>query len=310
MIKFTEDNTKDSDFRVLGGKPGSQAEVNTSGGRPSRPRWKKMLPLIPVLAVLIAGAIIFLRGRRVDAPVPDVPTVFEPAQEPEAMQAQGITEAVKPLSEDHDTTGTAYTEHIQKTVNDILLDIYIPHNARAELMIGTPEISDKDIVFAAQAADIRADNGKIVGAFVAKGEPLSFGLSKRGYCGIIGDRIEVGVADNSPLFEEATEKEGYFFRQYPLVDSGTLVENEQKGKSVRKALCQRSGETFIVFTDTPESFHDFSQALVDLGVDNAIYLVGSEYSYGFTRDRAGEAGQFAERRSRRWKYENYVVWRR
>lgn len=93
-------------------------------------------------------------------------------------------------------------------------------------------------------------------------------------------------------------------------DSGTLVENEQKGKSVRKALCQRSGETFIVFTDTPESFHDFSQALVDLGVDNAIYLVGSEYSYGFTRDLAGEAGQFAERRSRRWKYENYVVWRR
>lgn len=310
MIKFTEDKTKDSDFRVLGEKPRAGTGERVPRRRPPRHGWRKTLLLIPVLAVLAAGTILILRGRRAYAPIPDVPTVFEPAPEPDTIPEEDITEAVKPLSEDRDTTGTAYTEHIQKTVNDILLDIYIPHNARAELMIGTPDISDKDIVFAAQAADIRADNGKIVGAFVAKGEPLSFGLSKRGYCGIIGDRIEVGVADNSPLFEEATEKEGYFFRQYPLVDGGALVENEQKGKSVRKALCQRSGETFIVFTDTPESFHDFSQALVDLGVDNAIYLVGSEYSYGFTRDLVGEAEQFAERRSRRWKYENYLVWRR
>ena len=45
-----------------------------------------------------------------------------------------------------------------------------------------------------QAADIRADNGKIVGAFVLKGDPLSWGLSKRGYCGIIDGKLTVGVA--------------------------------------------------------------------------------------------------------------------
>lgn len=33
------------------------------------------------------------------------------------------------------------------------------------------------------------------------------------------------MEDNSPLFEAATEKGGYFFRQYPLVDNGVLVDN-------------------------------------------------------------------------------------
>lgn len=80
-------------------------------------------------------------------------------------------------------------------------------------MIGVPDIFDKSIILATQAADVRADNGKIVGAFVVKGKPYSWGLS------------------NSPLFEEATEKGGYFFRQYPLVDKGVLVGNEPKGNS-------------------------------------------------------------------------------
>ena len=56
------------------------------------------------------------------------------------------------------------------------------------------------------------------------------------------------MADNSPLFEEATETGGYFFRQYPLADNGTLVENEPKGKSIRKALCDRNGEIMVVMS--------------------------------------------------------------
>lgn len=35
--------------------------------------------------------------------------------------------------------------------------------------------------------------------------------------------MTVGVDDNSPLFEEATEKGGYFFRQFPLVDNAIYL---------------------------------------------------------------------------------------
>ena len=76
---------------------------------------------------------------------------------------------------------------------------------------------------------IRTDNGKINGTFVLAGKPMAWGFSKKGNVGIIDDKITVGADDNSPLLEEVTEKGGYFFRQYPLVNNGMLLENEPKG---------------------------------------------------------------------------------
>ena len=201
----------------------------------------------------------------------------------------------------------AYTEHIEMTVNDIPLDIYIPHNAKPRLFIGTPDLNDKNVIFTTQAADIRADNGKINGAFVLAGEPKAWGLSKKGYCGIIDGKITIGVAANSPLFEEATETGGYFFRQYPLVDNGKLVENEPKGKSIRKAICQRGEEIVVVMTSEPESFHDFSQALIDLGASNAVYLVGSA-SYGYFRDKLDQLSIIYNKQRGGQKYENHIQW--
>ena len=213
------------------------------------------------------------------------------------------------LGDYSDTSGLAYTETVRKIINDIPLTVYIPHNAVPELCLTAPDYRDGSIILAAQAADIRRDNKKIVGAFVLKGAPLAWGLSKKGYCSIIDGKLTVGVADNSPLFEEATEKEGYFFRQYPLVDNGRLVENEPKNKSLRKALCERAGEIFVVRSETPESFHDFAQALVDLGVNNAIYLVGST-SYGFWYDRDGAVTEFSDLRNSGYRYESYILWRK
>ena len=249
---------RDDEIRIIG----ASEPLRTSNV------WIKVL--IAILCAILAGAVllIFWPEREAEPAEPEV--VFEPENEIVLIKE----DPVKRLGDYSDST-KAYTEHIRDTINDIPLDIYIPHNAVPELMVGVPDIFDKSIVMATQAADIRADNGKIVGAFVVKGQPLSWGLSKKGFCGIIDGKLTVGVADNSPLFEEATEKGGYFFRQYPLVDNGVLVENEPKGKSIRKALCDRNGEIMIVMSQTPESFHDFAQALVDMKVDNAIYTVGS-----------------------------------
>ena len=258
---------------------------------------------IAIVCVTIVGVLIFAFWPRRTNETADPIVVFEPENEVVIEHE----EPVKWLGDYTDST-KAYTEHIRDTINDIPLDIYIPHNAVPELMVGVPDIFDKSIVMATQAADIWADNGKIVGAFVVNGKPLSWGLSKKGYCGIIDGKLTVGVADNSPLFEEATEKGGYFFRQYPLVDNGVLVENEPKGKSIRKALCERNGEIMIVMSQTPESFHDFAQALVDMKVDNAIYTVGST-SYGYFRDKFDHFEQIYEKRRGGYKYENFIVWR-
>ena len=73
----------------------------------------------------------------------------------------------------------------------------------------------------AQAADVRRDNRQIVGAYVINGEMLSRGKAKSGFCAIIGDEVMIGVAQTTPLLERATEENGFFFRQYPLVYEGS-----------------------------------------------------------------------------------------
>ena len=207
----------------------------------------------------------------------------------------------------------AFTELRDTTINDVPLRLYIPHNAELSLHVGKMDREDDDVVYTAEAAFIRADNHAILGAFVLKGEPLAWGLSMRGYCASIDGEVTVGVADNSPLFEEAINRGGYFFRQYPLVDNGVFVANEPKNKSVRRAICERRGEIFMIESLTKESFHDFTQALVDLGVDNAVNLAGSE-AYGWAIDRDGVKHEFGTPnfytgRGKMPKNTNYLVWR-
>ena len=196
------------------------------------------------------------------------------------------------------------------TVNDIPMRLYVPLNMTPRLEVGYKCIDDTThnmLLF--QAADVRADNKKIVGAFVLRGKPLSWGLSKKGYCGIIGNQVTIGVADNSPLFEQATEVGGYFFRQYPLVSNGVLVENELKSQSTRRGLCELEGKVVVVETYTPESLHDFSQALVDIGTTNAIYLVGSA-AIGWHRNLDGVGVASGQWEPRVYKNVSFIVWSR
>lgn len=264
-----------------------------------------------IIAILISSIVIiilFLSRYKDDNQeiIGPEPAIFEPVMVSEPTQIGKIGNNVD--------TNIGYTEIKDTLINDIPIKIYIPHNAEMSLHIGKINKEDTSIIYTAQAADVRSDNGGIVGAFVLKGEPKAWGLSKKGYCASINGKVTIGVAENSPLFEKATEEGGYFFRQYPLVSNGKLVENEPKGKSIRRAICDRQGEIFMVETRSIESFHDFAQALVDLGVDQAIYLVGST-AYGWAVDENGKIHEFGEE-NYYTGYRNmpqntsYIVWKR
>lgn len=60
---------------------------------------------------------------------------------------------------------------------------------------------------------------------------------------------------------------------------------------------------------TLELLHDFAQALADLGVDNAIYLVGSS-SYSAWKDTMGRMHFIGRTFSRgsEYEYENFIQW--
>lgn len=185
--------------------------------------------------------------------------------------------------------------------------ILSPENARPRLIIGTELLNDSNIVLAAQAADVRRDNGQIAGTFVLNGELISKGEAKAGYCSIINGELSIGIADATPMLEQTLTEGGYFFRQYPLVVGGQIVENKPKGKAIRKALAEIGGKICVVMSTEKLTFHDFSQLLINAGARNAIYLVGSS-SYGFYINENGEkilAGKAP------WKdVENvsYIIW--
>ena len=209
-------------------------------------------------------------------------------------------------------SGKPYTERIDTTVGTVPLTLLIPHNAVPDLSVGAPEYDKNEYILAAQAADIRADNRQILGSFVLGGEVLTEGTSKRGFCAIIDGKITVGVSENTTLFDKAVETGGYFFRQYPLVDNGSPVRNDNlKRQTVRKALCSKGGRVFVAITGTDVTMNDFADLLAGFGVENAIYLVGSASSYGWYIPEDGdlvEIGSDIHRPS--YRNESYIRWRK
>ena len=289
-----KEDIKDTEIRIIGADAGADRKT---------PAWVWVAVGVACVALLIWLIVLFVSHRSTEAEI-GVYEQVEMAQQP--VQPHPLREWISSL----DTVQAVGTVTKDTIVNDIPLRIYVPLNAcpRLELGYGITKHREEHILFF-QAADIRADNKKIVGAFVLQGNVLSRGLSKRGYCAIIDGEITVGVADNSPLFEEATEKDGYFFRQYPLVDKGTLVENELKSKSIRRGLCELEGRIVVVETETTESLHDFAQALVDIGTQNAIYLVGST-AIGWACDTEGNGTKMGLWDNRAFRNVNFIVWGR
>ncbi len=294
--KFKEDIT-DDEIRIIG----SSATLHPKNNR-------KRIIITIIIAVLLIVSILGIFQFLMPNDSQEIANTSDP--EPSYFETipTPIDSAITYLGTEPNDSVPGYTEIIQTAINDIPLRIYIPHNATAALHVGKMP-KDKDIVFIAQAADIRRDNKDIVGAFILKGVPMSWTKSKKGFCAIINDTIIVGHAESTTLFEKAIETNGDFFRQYPLVDNGSIIENEPKNKSIRRALCDRSGEIIIVETLSKESFHDFAQALVDLKVTNAIYLVGSN-SYGYAIDKNNEKLKFGVISERMPAKTSYIIWRK
>ena len=218
MTKMSDIN--DNEIRVIGGDGGS-------GGKKRLPWW--VWVIVGVVAVAIAVVALWPKPQPEEPTVPDTTTVTEP-------------ETTDIWHSNTDNSLPSCTIVTDTLIDTLHLRIFTPYNATPELHIGRLDTADTDIILAAMAADLRRDNGRIVGAFVHAGEPLSWGLSKRGYCAIFDGQITIGVAENSPLFEQATEQGGYFFRQYPAVDKGVMVENNPENASFRRALCLLNGK--------------------------------------------------------------------
>lgn len=282
------ENNSDNEVYFLGSKPDAAKKKRNS---------QKWIWILISFAALLIGIVIFIdRNNKSDY-------YFEPEE-------NTITVNNLPENPNSDTI-KSYIERLEETINDVPLYIYIPHHAELSLGLNLHNKSQdsSNIICAMQAADIRRDNKNIVGDFILKGKQLSKGEAKAGFCAIINEKINIGVKTNTPLLQESIDSLGYFFRQYPLVNNGELVENNPKNKSIRRALAIRNGKVIMIESRSSESFHDFSQALIDIGVTEAIYLVGSANAYGWFINSENEKIFYGNKPNDRLKNISYIVWR-
>ena len=170
MTKMSDIN--DNEIRVIGGDGGG-------GGKKRLPWW--VWVIVGVVAVAIAVVALWPKPQPEETTSPDTTTVTEP-------------ETTDIWHSNTDNSLPSCTIVTDTLIDTLHLRIFTPYNATPELHIGRLDTANTDIILAAMAADLRRDNGRIVGAFVHAGEPLSWGLSKRGYCaifdGFIHTRIE------------------------------------------------------------------------------------------------------------------------
>lgn len=273
----------DNEIRIITSKSGN--------GTPNPPRWLYYAIVCAVVAII--ATVYALLWSSDDAADSEELAVTQEAT------AHGDTATV---------VKKGYVEITDTVVGGVPLVILTPRDATPQLHIGIDVLQSPDVVMAMQAADIRGDNGGIVGAYVVEGNLVSKGQAKSGFCAIIDGNITIGVADATPFLEKAIESDGYFFRQYPLVVGNQLVENKPKGRSLRKALAEWNGIPVVVLSRSRLTFHDFAQTLVDLGVANAIYLVGSE-AFGFAVDSEGNRTEFGKEAPSPEVSTNYIIWR-
>ena len=259
----------------------------------------KSRPILFAFILVISICIIFFLVNKKEQ-------VVEYYFEPEHTAQQSIPVITTDSSET--TNEKPIIETTDEIANDVPLLVYTPHYATMSLIIGMPDESDSTTIFAAMAADIRKDNMEIVGDFVLSGNRLSRGVAKKGYAAIVDRQITIGVGESTPLLQQAIDQQGSFFRQYPLVHNGEIIENRPKNKSIRRALAVRNGRIIIVESKNRESFHDFSQALIDIGISDAIYLVGGD-SYGWYYNKSHVRHEFGKKLADIPENISFIIWR-
>lgn len=293
-MKFHEDDIKDDEIRIISSS--SEPESPDFLSRETLPRKNRrmgLIYLIVAVVVVVAGGVLWYLLRDSDF----VADIYSTSNLPISTTPAG----------EETSPATGWTEIRDTTINDTHLLLFYPENAVPKLIVGKKALSTPGAVFVALAADVRADNGRIVGAYVNRGELLSRGESKAGFCAIIDGKLTIGVATSTPYVEQAIESGGYFFRQFPLVAGGQPVENSLQSKSLRKSLAEIDGKIAIVMTETRMTLNDFSRLLADLGASEAIYLVGST-AFGYAVDKSGRRVEFGKQVDNPPVYANYIVW--
>ncbi|MCQ2136091.1 MAG: hypothetical protein MJY67_04160, partial [Bacteroidales bacterium] len=131
---FNDKEIRDDEMRVIGR---SGLDKTPAAQAPSGKAWnvKKILALVALCVIMLTAVGLALYLRHVHAGAEeDLEIDYFENSLGEGIHEEFVvnTPAKDPLG-DYSDSVKAYTEHIVRVVNDIEMDIYIPHNAHPRL---------------------------------------------------------------------------------------------------------------------------------------------------------------------------------
>jgi hypothetical protein len=193
----------------------------------------------------------------------------------------------------------------------VSMKIYKLEGLKAHMAFELPDLRDSTVFLVTRSSDYKLtdDRKEIIGDFIYNGDVIAESDWRAGFMAIIDGNAQIGIDRSRDIFKHVKKNGGSMFRQLALVSAGTRCDKQfiLKGKVSRCAYARnRSGELFFIETVNPETLYGFSDALVEYGFVDAVYITGGSQPDLFHRTSEGTPhGTYIDD-----KQHEFIVWTR
>lgn len=278
----------DDDVVVIGGSDWHPEEKPRS-----QKKWKWAAIAFGVILLMVAGFFVtrhLLHSR-------------------EFVQSRYAVEVIEALAQP--MGGEPGVSLIEDEVMGVSMKIYKLEGLKARMAFELPDLSDSTVYLVTRSSDYKLtdDRKEIIGDFIYNGEVMAESDWRAGFMAIIDGNAQIGIDRSRDIFKHVKKNGGSMFRQLALVSAGTRCDKQfiLKGKVSRCAYARnRSGELFFIETVNPETLYGFSDALVEYGFVDAVYITGGSQPDLFHRTSEGTPhGTYIDD-----KQHEFIVWTR
>lgn len=259
----------DDDVVIIGG---SEWNPDRNQNRPNR--WKLVAF---ILAGIIAMVSLFYLGRHI-------------VYSKEFIQTRNAEDIVAALTQP--MKGKAGITPLSEEAMGVKLKIYRLNGLKAHFADTIPDLTDSSIFLVTRSSDYKIvqDRKEIIGDFIVDGTVIEKSNWRAGFMAIVDGNAQIGIDRSKKISKHVIENNGSMFRQLALVSAGLECKKQYilKGKVTRCAYGRdRAGNLSFIETENPETLYGFSDALIEYGFIDAIYITGGKQPDLFYRTEDG-----------------------
>lgn len=189
-----------------------------------------------------------------------------------------------------------YRMKVDTTADLIMYDIT---DCQLDLAFGSiPNVEQEDVVLCVAAAFTGKcldsfEHSNILGPHISQGE-LYKGYEEEGGYAVFaswGEQKCFLELEDKEKLEDVAATHGMAFTQYWVVKDGEAYNPPRQTvkQEYYRCIAQKAGRTYVIESKEVVKFDFFVKCLVEIGVENALYLdMGEGWNHSFYRDKAGE----------------------